>query len=143
MSGRLFQKRPSVRAVELANAYGCDELGVEVSEMDAVFCTGHQINWLPVSNAAAMSAADRTQSPIALDVGLRRVGMALDRHRSEFEIDPRAPGPAAERAVARCRDFRSRRQREADSAAVTCAMVQHRRITVDLRRDSLQENRAP
>src|SRR3954463_1185721 len=86
----LVQERPGVRAVEPANSHGGDQLRVEASEVDALFRAGLLLDRLPVGHAAAMPAADRAQCLVALDIGLGRFGMAVDRHCSEFEVHPRA-----------------------------------------------------
>ena len=114
----IFQERSGIRAVEPADSYRGYQLRVEVPKIDAMLRAGPHLKRLPVSDAAAMPAADRAQSSVALDVGLGRVGMAFDLHRSEREVHPGAANPAADRAVAVRGDFGRRRQPEADGAAV-------------------------
>lgn len=67
----LVEESPTLRAVELTDSHGSDQLRIEVGEMHPMSPASPLIDRLPVSGASAMSTAD-----------------------------PRAADPAAERAVA-------------------------------------------
>jgi hypothetical protein len=74
---------------------------------------------LPVRDATAVSAANRAQCAIPLNVGLSRIRSGFDRHRAPLKIHPWAADPAAQRTVAGSGGLRRGRQSKADGATVT------------------------
>ena len=104
----IFQERSGIRAVEPADSYRGYQLRVKVPKIDAMLRAGSHLKRLPVSDAAAMPAADRAQSSVALDVGLGRVGMAFDLHRSEREVHPGAANRQSCGRASSCSPWRLR-----------------------------------
>src|SRR5678809_769988 len=67
-SPSLVDELPRIRPVEPADAHGCYELGGEVSKIHAVPRAGNRLQRLPVRDAAAGTAVDCAQRPVAPDV---------------------------------------------------------------------------
>ena len=87
---------PRVRAIETTNSHGGDELRIEVGEVNPVPSVGCWLQWLPVSDAAAVLATDISQRPVAPDVLGRGLRMARDFDGTELEVDPRPADATAQ-----------------------------------------------
>lgn len=114
-----IEELPRISTVESSDSNAFDEGGIEVAQMYPVPGARHRIHGLPMRDTAAGPAADGSQGPVALNVFVRGVGMAVNPDGSELEIDPRPTDPAAQRAVAGGGDFRRGWERQSDCAAMT------------------------
>src|SRR5512134_885324 len=95
-----LQEFPRVRAVKATDPHRFQHYWIEVPKVYSVARSRLGLQWLPVRDASACRAADRSECLISLNVsdGVLRVAGHLDG--SEFVVGPKTAEAPAERTIA-------------------------------------------
>ena len=119
----VVNERPPVGTIESAHADRCNELRIEVPEVDAVLAARSWLQWFPVCDTPTRPAVDGAQRFVSPDVLCGCFRMPLDFDGTVLKVDPRPTNASAQGTVAGGGYLWRRRQFQPNCAAVAGAFV--------------------
>ena len=96
----VVNERPPVGTIESAHADRCNELRIEVPEVDAVLAARSWLQWFPVCDTPTRPAVDGAQRFVSPDVLCGGFRVRFNLHRAKLKVNPRPTDAPALRAVA-------------------------------------------
>jgi hypothetical protein len=114
----VVNERPGVGTIESAHADRCNQLRIEVAEVDAVLAARSGLHWFPVCDTPTRPAMYGAQSSVSPDVLCGCFRMPLDFDGTVLKVHPRPTNAPALGTVAGGGNLWRRRQFHPNCAAV-------------------------